>query len=224
MDQVGLYNMALSSIGTAATVAATTEGSVEANELNIWYETVRDKILGSAFWDSVRATSRLTLAATRDETVGWTPGAPEPGWMYAYARPNDMLRPRFLSTYMMFVLALQNSQTPVIMTNDPGPLLVYTSRQVNINLWDQDLQFAVAYALGSVVALKLTGSKAKRDSAWQLAADLVMQARVDAANEQNFQPDFTPSALVARGYNDPNTARYIFPFAEVSASGFNNVS
>jgi hypothetical protein len=226
IDEVAIYNMALSSIGTRAVIAATDEGSPEAQELNIWYETVRDRILGSAFWPSTKATFRLNLLASRDQDTTWSNGDPLPGWQYAYGRPSDMLRPRYLTTFAQFEQGLRDANTPAIFTNDPNSILVYTARQVNPGLWDSDLQFAVAHALGSVACMKLTGNKAKRDTAWQIAYDLVLQARVATANDQQRTLDFTPSAMLARGYTDLTGAStpFIFPYAEVYPTGFGNVS
>jgi len=226
MDQTKIYNMALSSIGTRAVVASPDENSPEAEELNIWYETVRDRILGAAFWPSVKASFRLNLQATRDEDVSWTAGSPQPGWQYAYARPPDMLRPRYLSDYSSFDVGLIDANTPAIFSNAQSPILIYTSRQVTPDLWDTNLQFAIAHALGSVVCLKLTGSRARRDAAWQVAYQLVAEARTAVANDRQQQIDFTPSAMVARGFIDltGGQTQYMYPYAEIAQSGFGNVS
>lgn len=224
-SEVEIYNMACSSIGAASDIAATDEGSPEAVACNTWYTQVRDQVLGAAYWSSVRATARLAVLAERDNDVDWVSGDPEPGWNYAYARPSDMLRPRYLTTYAQFVLGLRGTNTPALMTNQENALLIYTKRQTEVNVWDADLAEAIAFQLGAHVAIQLTGSRGKRNEAYQLAQEKVTIARVNAANERQHTLEFQASAMVARGYGDSGPmTRFLYPMTDLTLTGSNNVT
>jgi hypothetical protein len=224
-SQVDLYNMALGSIGIGSVVSSPTEGSPESSALEIWYPTVRDRILGAAFWPSVKRQARLNLLTTRDTDEDWVDGNPNSPWLYAYGLPDDMLRPRFFSNYGQFDIGLISSSRRAIFSNTETPILNFTSSEAPVALWDADLVFAIAHALGSVVCLQLTGNTSRRDKARQLAYGLIMDARASAANDFQQTIEFTPGALIARGYEPqgPDT-QYLYPYAEVSAAGFGNVN
>lgn len=223
--EVDIYNMACASIGADSNIATTDERSVEAEQCTIWYETVRDQVLGAAYWPSVRATARLALLATRDNDDSWVVGDPEPGWNYAYGRPADMLRPRYLTSYARFAQGIRGTNTPAIMTDQAEALLIYTKRQTAVNVWDADLALAISFHLAAHIALKLTGSRGKRSDAFQLAQEKVMTARVNSANEFPPNLDFAPSAMIARGYGDSGpTPRFLYPPAQLTLVGSNNVS
>lgn len=224
MDEVTIYNLACSSVTTTSSIADTTEDSPEANECALWYELVRDWVLESAMWPCATQTSRLALLSTRDNDLDWASGDPLPGYLYAYGRPSDMLRPRYLTSFAQFNLGLRND-TPAIMTNQSTALLVYTKRQTVIDTWDRDLQLCVIHTLAAKIARKLTGSRSKMLDNFNIANEMILQARANARNQlQGMLPDFAPSALVARGASGLNMPTpYIYRNAEFALSGFDNL-
>lgn len=221
--EVLIYNQACSAVTTTSTIGAVDEASVEAEECTLWYETVRDTILGAAMWGSTTKTARLALLSERDQDVSWEIGDPMAGFAYAYARPADMLRPRYLTTYAQFTLGLR-SDVPALMTNQYQALLVYTMRQTNPEYWDSDLREAIVHGLASKIARKLTGSRSKMLDNFNQANELILQARANAANQLQRTLNFAPSAMIARGAGNlgPETP-YIYPSADWSPSGFGNV-
>lgn len=224
MDEVTIYNLACSSVTTTSSIATPDEDSPEANECALWYELVRDWVLESAMWPCATQTSRLALLSTRDEDLDWVQGDPLTGFLYAYGRPSDMLRPRYLTGFGQFSLALRED-TPALMTNQSGALLVYTKRQENIDTWDRDLQLCVIHTLAAKVARKLTGSRSKMLDNFNIANEMILQARASARNQlMNQLPDFAPSSLVARGASGLNSPTpYIYRNAEFVLSGFDNL-
>ena len=218
---VTIYNWALSAIGTGARVQLATEGSPEANECNLWYDNVRDQILRSAPWDSARSFKRLALSVERSDSAQWEPTDPAPGWRYAYAVPQDLIAPRYLSSYERFELGVNSLDQKVLYCNSPGALLCYTKQQKRVDLWEADLQAAIAFGLGAHIAMQLTGNRDKVSLVTAQAIDKILSARVNGANAPQFALETVPEHLAGRGYGGltPYTP-YIYPWAEFSVQGF----
>ena len=218
-DVVSVYNMALAAIGTRARVQSPTEVSPEAEQCSLWYEEVRDLVLRSAPWNCASAFRRLALSSERQDEV-WVPGAPAPGWRYAYALPGDFLAPRYLTDYAQFDLGVNSLDQKVLYTNSYQPILRYTKRQARPDLWDVDLRAAIVFALAAHIAPKLTGSSDKVRLVTAQAIDKIMAAREASANETQTYQESVPEWLVARGYGGltPFTP-YIYPQAEFTFAG-----
>lgn len=216
-NQVGLYNLALSAIGTRAIVDLPSENSREAEICNLWYEVVRDTVLRAAPWSSARNTVRLGLLATRDFELAWVEGDPEPPWLFTYAQPSDFLYPRYLDNFQHFQLGVRRitnpaSTTPVIFTNVESAILVYTYRQTDMNYWDADLYHAVSQALAAAIAMPLHGKAGRAKLAIDTANAAIMNARAAAANENTLQYDHVPDWLIARGVTSQTPpSGYVFP-------------
>lgn len=105
-DEVSVYNLALNAIGARNNVGATTEASREAEVCRLWYAVVRDQILAAAHWPSARTFARLAQAGAQRDV--WQPGDPEPGFLYSFFTPSDMLRPQYLTSYSRFTLTVGN--------------------------------------------------------------------------------------------------------------------
>lgn len=212
MDLVDLYNRALNAVGTRSRVSSPTESSREAETCALWYEGVRDQILRAARWPATRATSRLALLAERDDTLAWETGDPEPGFLYAYALPSDFLYPRHLTTFNRFVMGSNGSQR-VLYTQDEDALLIYTKREENISLWDPEMQMAVVYALAAHISMPLHGKAGRAKFAMEQANELILQARLSAANEDVNQYDSVPDWISMRGYSgSAPSQRYLYPY------------
>lgn len=211
MDKTTIFNLALSAMGTKNRIALPTETSVEARECALWYESVRQQVLCAAPFQEARATVRLALQAERDPDADWVTGDPDPGWQFAYAAPQDMLRPRNISTYDRFILSVSGSEKRIV-TNTEDAILVYTFDQTNVDLWSVLLQNAVALALSSAICLKLGGKLDRSQLIAARANDLLMQARVMEGNIDDFQLESVPPWLSARGVDAMPSNRYFFPY------------
>lgn len=197
-DQVTIYNLALSAVGTRARVSALDEETREAQICNTWYPLVRDTALRAANWPSCRSVARLALQQMASSDSDWTEGDPEPGWTYRYALPVDFLYPRWLSDYSNFTLCSFNNTT-MLQANTEYPVLIYTKRQENPGTWDPDLFKAVALGLAAAIALPLHGKADRANVAIQDANTLILRARENMANENVEAQDSLPDWLLARG-------------------------
>lgn len=218
MDKVTIFNLALSAMGTKTRLSSPTETSVEARECTLWYDPVRQQVLCAAPFQEARANQRLALQATRDENADWLDTDPDPGWLYSYSAPSDMLRPRNLTTYEKFITSTSSNNQKRIVTNVEDVILHYTKDQTNIDLWSPLLQNAVALGLASAVCLKLGGKLDRTQLMAQRANDLLMQARVMESNLDDFQVESIPPWLSARGVDAMMASRYFFPYGPLFVS------
>ncbi len=178
----------------------------------MWFGPVRDQVLRAAYWPSAKAFARLALLATRDDTLAWASGDPEPGFRYAYAEPSDMLGPRYLTSYGRFTLGI-HAGAKAIMTQEESALMAYTKSETNVGLWDVQLQFAIAHALAAFIAMPLHGKPSRAKKAEDTANNLIMEARVAAANSEENQFDSIPDWIAARGFSGAApVSRFIYPY------------
>lgn len=211
-DEVTIYNMALNAVGTRSNVSIPQETSREAEICRRWFGTVRDQVLRAAPWPSCKAFARLALLKQRDEQIPWDLNDPEPGFLFAYASPSDMLGPRFLVNYERFTLSRYPAGGMAINCNMPEALLCYTRREENIALWDVQLQMAIVYGLAAYISMPLHGKTSRTNLMIQQANDLIMQARESAANTDVNEVDTIPSWIAVRGYATPVLdVKYYYP-------------
>lgn len=209
-DEVGIYNQAVSFVGSDSTVASTDEVSREAEVCSLWYDSVVQKTLRAAPWPSARKVIRLALLAERDFTEEWTSADPEPNWKYAYSYPSDLIRPRYLHGYGRFTTGLTDG-TRSILTDVEDAILIYTSRQKSVLSWENDLQLAITYALAAHICMPLSGKLEKTSLAIQLANQLILDARMTAANQDTDRLDSIPDWIAARGFGNAQSSKFIFP-------------
>lgn len=219
MDEVGIYNLALNSVGTRARVALPSESSREAEVCSLWFGPVRDQVLRGAHWASTRAAARLSVLAERDFGEDWVSTDPEPDFRFAYALPSDFLYPWYTNTFSPFKLGIYGGVTPALMSDEEEIILHYTSRQTQISLWDADLQMAVVHGLAAYIAMPLHGKPGRAREAADRANEIITAARVKAANADQRQYEHIPETLRARGYAGGwGQNGFIYPYGSLLTS------
>lgn len=220
-DLVGLYNLAISAIGSRELVSLPDEESREATLCNLWYENVRNQVLRAAPWDSCRKNSLLAVLKERNFSVNWVEADPEGDYRFVYGLPADYLQPINLQSYQQFIITNYNGSRALV-TNVERAILTYTSANVTISQWDNDLFVAVAYALGAAIGLNLHGKLPRAQAALQSANQMIAEARVRAANAQNVTYDHIPDWFLARGVGGTTVSRFIYasgPLLSVASVG-----
>ncbi len=221
-DLVTLYNLALSSVGTRAKVSLPTEKSREAEICNLWYETVRDKVLRAAPWASARGAANLAVVAERDFNVVWQSTMPQPPWRFMYSLPADFLYPRYITSFEHFILSDYNN-SPVLLTNEEATTLIYTKKQSIPSAWDSDLFHALVEALAAQIAMPLHAKSSRAQLALQNANNAIIMARVQTANENQIDYDSTPDWLIARGVGLTNfVSRFVYENGPLLSLNFND--
>lgn len=197
---VSICNMALARIGVSTFISNLNEASNEARVCALFYTDVRDRVLRDFPWNF--AKKRVTLADA---------GTPPAEWAFKYGYPSDCLKARYIATpglrnprndqRVPFEVANEGGQR-VIYTNQDAAELVYTYRVSDPTLFDAMFSSAVAYLLGSEIAMPLSVksdvAKAARD-AYRLE---VLTAAAHSMDEQQEGPEPVSELVTVRdGYS-----------------------
>ena len=214
-SQLSLYNLAASLLGVPFTIEAVDEETIIAEDLNLWYENVRQTVLRAAHWQSCKRFAKLTTeVGDRSDGGDWVAGDPHPGYVYSYERPSDCLAVRHLSSYARFDVGYDTTNSKqVVYCDEEDPLLIYTADVTDVSLWEPDLYKAVAYGLAGTVTGGITGKRSKMADNIQLANEMILSARAATANEMgNRMQQPTPESLAVRGYATYTPYGYIAPY------------
>lgn len=216
-SQTAVYNLAVGACGGRSAISSPTESSREAQLCQTWYEPVRRVIFRSAHWNSIEAHSRLGLLVERDAAEDWVTSDPSPGYAYKYSAPSDMIKAWHLTTYQPF--KIENDHTNnvrVLHTDVADVVLTYGKDVTDISLWDASMYMAVVYGLAAHICRPLTGKSSRANELIGASNQIIMNARVDSANEQATRRESLPDWIAARGYaGGPGMDRYIVPYGSV---------
>lgn len=192
-------NMGLMRIGHQDQVQdILTEKTTAAMACNAIYEQSRDTVLRAHNWGFAKVNAPLALLATDAPT----------NWAYAYAYPADCLMVRSIvmegSRYPDSASAIpyeiQNvGGVKAIVTDQMNASVIYTCRVEDLNLWDPLAISALAYLIGSEVAMPLAIQSQLATSARQGYAQALMAAAGADANENQQGPLPDCEFIRARG-------------------------
>lgn len=213
-DIVSIFNLALNAVGARSNLSATTERDRGAEVCRLWYPVIRDQVLAAAPWPSCKSFKRLALLAKKAEGT-WQSTDPEPGYTHVFSAPADMLHPRYQADFSRFTVSAHLGDKKVINSNHADPILVYTRRNELVGSWENELQMAIAYGLAANIVMPLTGKPQRAQALVQQANDLILTARIAAANEDNEPFETIPDWISARGYCVPVSTRYYFPMGSL---------
>lgn len=213
-SEVQVYNLSLNAIGERSNIASPTEQSRPAEVCRLWYSPVRDQVLSAAPWPEATKIAYPALLATQDDEDAWLETEPRTGYSYVYAMPSDALRPRYMSDFSRFLFTSYNGQR-ALHSNTPSAILAYTSRLENVALWDSGLQMAIVYALAAHICMPLSGKTSRAKVLAEKANELILSARVAAANSNNESYESIPDWIAARGFNTTSTPRYFHPYGSL---------
>jgi|LNFM01.1.fsa_nt_gb hypothetical protein len=196
-----IANMALSRLGTRATIADLTENSTEARQINLWYATVRDEIQSLIDWNFNRVS--LALAAS---------GTPPARWASSYAYPSDCLRMRRLdfggaswvcgSPATGFEIASNGSAT-FLYCNEDQVSAVYAQRVTDPARFTPGFVLAFVDCLAASVAHAITQKAELAERLARRAQERIERAMADSANEGLVPGDMErlPQSLAVRGFD-----------------------
>lgn len=206
---VEIFNLALSACGSQSTISDPDENSREAALCRLWYPQTRDVIQASAPWPSVRRYQRLARLKETGDT--WIAGDPSPEFRFSYSTPTDMLHPYRMHSYQRFELS-SIAAGRIISSDEEDPILLYNIRVNDNALWESGLRTAMIYGLAVNLAIPLTGRSQRLQENYQMAAEQIENAQVNAANSSQIQTDPLPDWLQARGYAYAGVEKFVYPF------------
>lgn len=213
-SEVSIYNLALNAIGARNNITSPTEQSREAEVCRLWYAAVRDQILAAAFWPEATKIDYLALINAQTDAT-WELGEPSPGYAYAYALPNDSLRPQFLTDGSRFIVTVGPNNQRVLNSNTQQAILSYTMRQEVIGVWSSELTMAIVYGLAANICMPLSGKTQRARAMMGQANELILSARVTAMNTDNQQLETIPEWIAGRGYGMTPGTRFFYPFGSL---------
>jgi hypothetical protein len=200
---IDIANMALSRLGTRATVADLTENSTEAREINRWYATIRDELQGLIDWNFNRVTRALSSSGTAPDR-----------WGYSYAYPSDCLTlwrldfsggwywHRWNGLAIPFEIA-SDGTNQFLLCNDTITTAIFSQRITDPAQFSSAFILAFVDCLAAAVALAITQKIDLAERLARHAQDRVERAMVSSANEQSTTDRFQVSeSLAVRGYED----------------------
>lgn len=226
-SQLALYNMALAASGANYTIGAVDEQSIPAELCQLWYENVRQTVLRAAHWNSAKQQIRLEKRSAADAETGYTSDSaeawadtdPEPGYLFSYEIPCKILAARYLSDFSQFSLGNETATGGRIISCNVGgeaatdrPILVYTADNVKVNTWEPDLYQTVVYGLAAHISMGLHGKPSRAASLFDLANQLMNEARANTANEMHRLIVQQPASLTVRGYNFGPVTPFVYPY------------
>ena len=187
IDPVKIGNMALSNIGSAASIESLTEESAEAKQINLWYDFARQQCLAALDWNFAR--KRATLTTDADDP-------PSFDWNFRYQFPVDALAIRKLvnpvsKTDDAVPFELETNEagtTKTIVTDMEDAIAVYTFDLTNTAMFSPLFVNAFSFLLAHYIALTLTGKKAIKDDAMQKYFITLRVAEALNANEHVSAP------------------------------------
>lgn len=196
---VDIANMALSRLGTRATIADLAENSTEARVVAIHYTTVRDGLVREARPAFALITADLSLSGTAPDR-----------WTYSYAMPSGSLR--FLKLddgfpaydiptppRLPYEIASDGSNS-FILCDVSGAVAIYIQRVTDPGRMDALFIAAFADALAAAIALPITQKLEIASKMEARAARSFALAASGVANEGSVTSwaDFDPDSVRAR--------------------------
>ena len=196
---VSICNLALSNLGKD-TINSLTEASAEARACSQFYEQVRDALLQVYPWRFAGKTQ--ALAAISNTEAG--------KWRYAYQRPNDCLKVRWIRpNYSTVDPCVQTHQQEIsnpydvegdaLFCNLPTAFLRYTFRLTDPTKFSPLFVETLSWHLSTRLAMPLTRDLKQRNDAYQLAMQTRATAEVSDANETRETSDHSSELVEVRG-------------------------
>jgi hypothetical protein len=199
-----ICNMALARIGIKTFIDDLSDTDIEeAETCNVFYADMRDACLAAFPWPF--ATLRAALALAGDEQE-------RDGWAYVFKLPDGCLAPRKIwpagtvtrnpRSDQRIPYAIEkatNGDGQVLLTDEPSPILFYTSRIEDPAKFPPLFVDALAWLLAGEMAMPLTAKPALEEAARKRYLGKIGEARAEAFNEeQEDQPPETESIAARR--------------------------
>lgn len=192
--ETDLINTALGHIGHEP-ITSIDETTTIAQTARRLYPAARDQALRAANWNC--ATWRQTLA----EQAVYDSGGE---WAYAYELPREpycLRARRFAGQHYVTTTRFHPLKRPfrvegrVLLTNVESPLLIYTRRLEDVNLFDSALYNALAVLLGSFFAVAIRKDYKQQEKLFAVWKDLRDEA-AGADEAEGGRDEYIPTSII----------------------------
>ena len=183
--EVDIANMALSRLGTRASIADLSESSTEARVVRTWYAATRDALLRAHAWNFARVRRALSLS-----------GSAPAGWRFSYALPSDCLRflgidaairstsPASIPPSIQWELA-SDGTSRFVLCDEAGAIGLYTQRVTDTARMDAAFVAAFVDRLAAHIAYPVTQKTEIAVRLAEIARRSLDEAAAASANEDN---------------------------------------
>jgi hypothetical protein len=175
-DPIDISNMALSNVGVRSRIASLSEASEEARVCNLHYGLAVERCLTLFPWPFATRRQALALIET----------SPNSEWAYRFALPNDCVEARYIegssrnipveSKVPFQVEAAADLSQQTVLTDEPAPVLVYTTKNLGAGQYPAYFVNLVSWELAAAITLPLRLS----EESWKLAITGARQAMTDS--------------------------------------------
>lgn len=213
---VDICNRALQIAQARATITALNDGSNEANNCNLIYNTIVDWCFSVANWNFARKTDVLAVSKALSTTPSvWSTSFPPPPWIYSYLYPSDAVRIQYVIAQTLgptgntwagrpakFAVAMDTIaavQRRVILTDQASAIAIYTTTITDPTYWPSYFSQAVVSTLAWMLAGALAGDGNLEKFLETLSEQHVTLAVTINRNEGLMVDDTTPEWIQARG-------------------------
>jgi|TARA_R110000823_G_scaffold23531_10_gene70178 hypothetical protein len=178
-SETQIAKLALQHVGDRYDISDLTEESVEAEQVNLIFDDTRDWLLRQHPWGFAKKF------ATPSALVGTVPNNYD--FMYTYmtdaVRIGGVVDPLDAGTKIDFEVARNSSDVKVILTDAESAEFFYTARITDTAQFDPEFVMAFSYALGSKLAMPLTGDRTIMGDLDTLARNTINSAWETDSNE-----------------------------------------
>jgi len=175
-----IWNLALSAVHAKGRLTSLTDNKKERYECETWYDITVRTVQEAAFWPS---SKRSSVLEDQQEVTDTTETSTH--FSYSYRLPYDLIRPRYLVSYLPFELLYDWNTVEVrLHTNDDNARLVYTALQEDVKMWTPGQVMATAYGLAGQIAGPLTGRGELIQKNFRLANGYLMDAQASVLNSE----------------------------------------
>lgn len=202
-SKLEICNRALSLIG-AANIASLTEGTREAKQCKIFYDSCKEGVLREHNWNF--AQKRTVLALLDESYVGWD---------YAYQYPSDCLKviklydeggdvsstalSGLIEPIRFEVSASNDLNRRVILTDIENAQLLYTANIMNESVFDPSFVAALVYRLAAELVIPMKGKLNLRQAMIATYQQMLPRSQMLNANEGNHKEESYNDFIAARG-------------------------
>lgn len=194
-SKVQIAKLALQHIGDRYDISDLSEASVEAEQVNLVFDTTRDAVLRRHAWGFAK---KYALGGSLTGTV---PGL----WTYMYTYPTDCLLMRHIhnpaglsAKPVPYEVAINADGTKVILTDLPDAELVYTYKVTDVTMFDAEFTMALSYEIAAMIAVPLTGDVQIATNLRELSARSMYAAEEGDSNEGTEDDDHEAPWITAR--------------------------
>jgi hypothetical protein len=212
VSKVDICNLALQNIG-ASSITTLTEDSVEANECNLRYDSIRKSILELHLWNF--AIKRVSL----NKEVA----SPAYGYDNQFTLPSDFIRmvateeqddyigfPSGFNGYLTinnsadymqadnYKIEISGTGTYVLLSNDADKKIRYVFDQEDVSKFPYLFVQLVAKGLSAAIAYRITGSKTTAAEELKEFEAMLMSAKTVDAQQGTFEKRVTSTFIGVR--------------------------